>query len=303
MEIRHLRYFLAVATELHFGRAARHLHMSQPPLSARIRDLEHEVGTPLFERTSRGVALTPAGHRFLPAARHAVDAFEQAQRVAGALRARPGRTLHVAITPDTSAATVQDFVAAIDGVTEDPTVRITVEITEASTGEQTDTLHSGRFDLGMLRHPFPGRGLHVEPALATPVGAIMAATHPLAGHDAVSATDLDRYPLVVFPRQMAPGLYDETVAALTALGLQPSTGKHITRLLSALLASDNAIAIRNPGLSITDNLVWRPISDLALTWRTSVVWPVPPTCAAVPLLGAALADALVRHERWCREPA
>lgn len=298
MEIRHLRYFLAVAGELHFGRAARNLHMSQPPLSARIKDLEHEIGTPLFERSPRGVALTPAGHRLLPAARHAVDAFEQAQRLARELRARPGLTLHVAITPDTSPATVQDFAASIGAVTEDSGMALTVEITEASTGEQTDALHTGRFDLGMLRHPFPGRGLHVEPALATPVGAIMARTHPLAEQDTVSAADLDRYPLVVFPRHMAPGLYDETVAALTALGLQPSTGKHITRLLSALLATDNAIAIRNPGLSRTDNLTWRPITDITLTWRTSVVWPVPPASPAVPRLGAALGEALVRHEQW-----
>jgi DNA-binding transcriptional LysR family regulator len=294
MEIRHLRYFLAVATELHFGRAAAQLHMSQPPLSARIKDLEHETGTPLFERSPHGVTLTAAGHRLLPAARHAVEAFEQAQRVARTLRTPQGHTLHVAITPDTSAAAVRHFVSAIGRVGQD----VTVDITEASTGEQCAELHSGRFDLGLLRHPFPARGLHVEPALSTPVGALMATTHPLADQDAVAAADLDRYPLVMFPRRMAPGLYDETVAALAALGLRPDTGKHITRLLHVLLATDDAIAIRPPGLTITESLTWRPVSDLSLTWRTSVVWPLPPANPAVSRLGAALTEALVTHDQW-----
>jgi hypothetical protein len=94
---------------------------------------------------------------------------------------------------------------------------------------------------------------------------------------------------------MAPGLYDETVAAL---GLRPDAGKHFTRLLAALLATDNAIAIRPPGLTMTESLTWRPVSDLSLTWRTSVVWPLPPANPAVPALGAALTEALVTHDQW-----
>ncbi|WP_075022858.1 LysR family transcriptional regulator [Actinomadura madurae] len=293
MEIRHLRYFLAVADELHFGRAARALHMSQPPLSARIKDLEREIGTPLFTRSPRGVALTPAGRALLPSARKAVEAFGEAQRVARKLRARPAAPLRVAITPDTTAAAVRGFTTAVRRAN-----LARVEIVEASTGEQLDALDQGKLDIGLLRHPFPESGLHVEPPLRTPAGAFMGRDHPLARRDALRAADLADYPIVLFPRPMAPGLHDETLAALAAHGLRPSTEMPVTRLLSALLTTENSIAIRQPGMDLSGDLVWLPIDDLQLAWRTSVVWPLPATSLSLPTYAAALSEALLSHDQW-----
>lgn len=88
-----------------------------------------------------------------------------------------------------------------------------------------------------------------------------------------------------------PGCSGGVAETVAALGLRPSAGKHITRLLSALLATDNAIAIRNPGMTITESLTWRPIADLSLTWRTSVVWPLPPANPAVPVRGRGVGPA------------
>ncbi|GAA5039766.1 DNA-binding transcriptional LysR family regulator [Thermocatellispora tengchongensis] len=294
MELRHLRYFLAVADELHFGRAARLLHMSQPPLSARIKDLEREVGTALFERSSKGVTLTAAGIELLPAARQAVEAFDRAQRIAHHLRPEARHVLRVAITPDTSAAALQTFLESVREFQPDTRVAIT----EASTGEQVPALQHGQLDLGLLRHPFPEVGLHVEPALSTPAGALMATTHPLARQSTIRAADLAHYPLVLFPRAMAPGLYDETLASLMAAGLHVRAVKQITRLLGGLLTTDNAVAIRHPGMSFTGDLTWRPIADIPLTWRTSVVWTIPPAIPAVDRFARALAEALIRHDQW-----
>lgn len=291
-----MRYFLAVADELHFGRAARSLHMSQPPLSARIRDLERELGTALFDRSPRGVTLTPAGRELLPSARRAVETFGEAQRVARNLRVRPAAALRVAITPDTSAAAVEAFTVAATrgGATSD------VEIVEASTGGQLEAMERGELDLGLLRHPFPDAGLHVEPPLWTPAGALMSRSHPLAGRSSLRAAELGAYPIILFDRAMAPGLYDETLAALASHGLRPRTGKQVTRLLSALLTTENAIAVRHPGMSLSGNPVWLPVEDLQLVWRTSVAWPLPPRNGSLRDYADALTEALVRHDRWHR---
>lgn len=289
-----MRYFLAVAEHLHFGRAAQALHMSQPPLSARIKDLENEIGTSLFDRSSTGVALTRAGRQLLPTARLAVSTFDQAQHTARNLRSTVGTTLQVGITPDTTPAAIRAFAATAAHL--DP--RISVEVTEANTGEQLAALRTHHLDLGVLRHPFPDAGLHVEPALSTPVGALLSANHPLAEQKSIQIDDLTNYSLVLFPRQMAPGLYDQTLTQLNSHGLHPRSEKTITRLLSGLLTTSDAIAIRQPGMSIPDDLTWRPIPDLDLTWRTSVVWPTPSSIPNMKPFAQALTDALIEHDLW-----
>lgn len=294
MEIRHLRYFLAVAEHRHFGRAAKALHMSQPPLSARIKDLEREIGVALFDRSPSGITLTRAGRKLLPTARIAVDAFDQAQRTGRNLRADLATTLRVGIPPDTTTAAIREFINAAKEINS----HVTVEVTEASTGEQLAALRQRQLDLGILRHPFPSEGLHAEPPLWTPAGALMSSTHELARYDSLDAKHLSGFPIMLFPRQMAPGLYDETLAQLAAHGLHARTERTATRLLSSLLTTSNAIAIRQAGISTTDDLTWRPIRDLDLVWRTSVAWPISPTVPNIRRYAVALVSALARHDRW-----
>jgi DNA-binding transcriptional LysR family regulator len=293
MDVRHLRYFVAVAEELHFGHAALRLHMTQPPLSKRIADLERELGVQLFDRSPRGVALTAHGTRLLPHARKAVAAFDAA---AAAMR-RPARSaarrLLLAFPADTSRAVLTDVCRGLRDAGQD------VEVLEATTGEQQALLADGRIDLGVLRHPYPGAGLWSSRPLRRAIGVIMPANHPLATRAALRLASLRGRTLVMFPREMAPGLYDETLAICRQHGYPPPHIVHAVRLVDGLLVTDNAISFNTEAAANRwPGLVWRPLADQPLAWRTSAV------CrradrdntirAAVPLLLRALRT----HDAW-----
>ncbi len=302
MEVRHLRYFLAVAEELHFSRAAERLHMAQPPLSARIKELERELGQLLFERSPRGVSLTDAGRSLVPLAREAVESFDRALRFRTTDTASATRTLRVGITPDTTPKAIEDFTKSVHAAAPS----LSLEIVEGHSSQQLEQLRRGEIDLGLLRHPFPTNGLHVRPPLSTPVGALMAANHPLAQRRTLFAEDLAPYPLVLFPRAAAPAHYDELLAALATHGLQNAKLRHATRILHALLLTEQAIALRNVGTvhrSDQPDLVWRAIGGHFLSWHTSVVWPAASEHPAVRLGANALTAALVNNDNWLAQEA
>ncbi|BCB75272.1 LysR substrate-binding domain-containing protein [Phytohabitans flavus] len=266
MEIRHLRYFLAVADELHFGRAAERLRMTQPPLSRRIADLEQELGLKLFERGSRGVTLTEHGRRLQQPARRAVAAFD----AAAAAMSRPSRAaaheLRIAFPADTSAAVLTAVAGGLRRT------GLEVELVEATTAEQVQLLREGAIDLGVLRHPFPPQGLCPSRQLRQPLGVIMPADHPLAARSRLRLPDLRGQTLVMFHRAMAPGLYDQTLTICRRHGYRPQRIHHASRIVDGLLVVDAAVsfnveasALRWPGV------VWRPLAQEDLEWRTSVV--------------------------------
>jgi len=297
VDVRHLRYFVAVAEELHFGHAALRLHMTQPPLSKRIADLERELGIRLFDRSPRGVALTGHGTRLLPHARRAVAAFD----VAAAAMRRPARSaarrLLVAFPADTSRAVITEVSRCLRETGQD------IQVLEATTAEQHDLLLDSRIDLGVLRHPYPAAGLWSSRPLRRPIGVIMPADHPLAARPALRLTSLRGRTLVMFPREMAPGLYDETLAICRRNGYLPRHIEHASRLVDGLLVADNAVSFNTPDAAARwPGLVWRPLVDEPLHWRTSAV------CrrvdrddtirAAVPVL----LRALRAHDSWLPAP-
>ena len=147
MDIRHLRYFLAVAEELNFSRAAKRLHMSQPPLSKRISDLESEFGVQLFDRRSKRVVLTPAGQDLVPCARQAVASFDAATTC----------LIRVGFTPDTSVEVLSDLSTTLRGV------GINFELVESTTAEQHALLLNGGLYIGVLFLPFSRKGLWSSP--------------------------------------------------------------------------------------------------------------------------------------------
>jgi len=184
MELRTLRYFVAVAEELHFGRAAARLHMSQPPLSRAIKQLETEVGAALFDRSPAGVTLTPVGAVLLDEARSLLD---QADRVRVRVAAAAGAaTLTVGMLGDSAdpgAARLADAYRRLHP-------RVEVRIREADLTDPTCGLHAGLVDVALTRGPFDETGLTVRALRADPVGALLRADDPLARHGGVKLADL-----------------------------------------------------------------------------------------------------------------
>ncbi|GAB3855755.1 LysR family transcriptional regulator [Dactylosporangium cerinum] len=185
LEVRQLRYFVAVAEELHFGRAAQRLGMAQPPLSRAVRDLERHLGVRLLERTTRQVALTPVGEVFLRDARTALDAVTAAAaRARHAGRPAPG--LRVALKADYDAGLLPRILATYDL---EPTA-LPVEVQLGGRGEQVPALREGRADVALLQSPFDDRGLDLEPLLTEPRLVALAADDPLSARSRLCLADL-----------------------------------------------------------------------------------------------------------------
>ncbi|HET6741532.1 MAG TPA: LysR substrate-binding domain-containing protein [Kribbella sp.] len=184
MELRTLRYFVAVAEELHFGRAAARLYMSQPPLSRAIRLLEADLGTALFHRSASGVSLTPAGAALL---QHARTLLAQAEQVRTRVLAAAGAaTLTVGILSDSTDPDISRLAAAYRKLHPNVDVRIR----ETDLTDPTCGLRAGRVDIALTRGPFDETGLHVQELRSDPVGAVLRADDPLATRDSLVLTDL-----------------------------------------------------------------------------------------------------------------
>src|SRR5512133_18369 len=220
MELRHLRYFVAVAEELHFGRAAARLHIAQPPLSRQIRDLEREVGTPLFERVARGVELTAAGRAFLPEARLTLAQAERAPRTAErAARGEIGR-LRVGFV---EAATYSGILPEVLGFFRMHLPNIGLSLFEMDVLQQAEAFHDGRIDLGILHSTPPDaeRWLRTQAVYADPLVAAVPDTHRVADRRRIALDELAADQFVLFPRQTAPVLYDDVIASCRRAGFSP----------------------------------------------------------------------------------
>jgi DNA-binding transcriptional LysR family regulator len=212
MELRQLRYYVAVAEELHFRRAAARLHMSQPPLSQQIRQLEDELGCRLLTRSRRRVELTPAGEAFLRDARVILADLDGA--VAAARRIDAGQTGRLRIGFVGSALVsllpgiVQRFRAARP--------HVEVELRERSTTEQVAALATGAMDVGFVPLPVDETGLRAEVLLRERTIAALPEGHPCARLRRISLRRLAVEPFVLFPHAQAPGFHDRLITSLTA---------------------------------------------------------------------------------------
>jgi DNA-binding transcriptional LysR family regulator len=218
IELRHLRYFAAVAETLHFGKAAEQLGMAQPPLSQQIKSLERILGYSLFDRTTRGVRLTKVGRYFLERARDTLakmrDDVEAARRLGGGREGILTVGFSGSIMFTVLPRAIKRYRRLYPGVE--------LRLRELVTAEQIPPLLDGTLDLGFLRDGEQRDGLTLEQALREPFVAVLPARHKLAGKAAISPGDLRSEPFVLFARRMGALAFDRTVACCEAEGFRPN---------------------------------------------------------------------------------
>jgi DNA-binding transcriptional LysR family regulator len=232
MELRHFRYFLAVAEERHITRAARRLGMQQPPLSQQIRALEAEIGVALFTRLPRGVALTAAGTAFLAEARRVLAGAEQA--ASRAVLAARGQEGEIAIGFTTSAL-LHPLVTAITGAYAARYRNVTLTLQEGNAADLTDQLAAGSLHAAFLR-AVVSRPLGVDftellaedMLLAVPSGHRLARRRPAQ----VAIADLAAERFILVRRHAAPGMYADVVEECRAAGFEPIIAAEVGRMLS-----------------------------------------------------------------------
>ena len=283
-DLRQLRYFVAVAEELHFGRAALRLHMTQPPLSQTIQALEAALGAPLFARSNRSVALTPAGVALLPEARRILL---QSQALPDLVqRAAAGATGHLSLafvsTADYSVlpTLLREFREAY------PEVHI--DLREATSDVQLDDLVQGRIDAGLLISPLSDKAkaeLDYADVLSEPL--IVAAPQglpALRGRRTVTLSRLGDLPLIIFPRRIAPALHDTILACFHEAGLTPRIAQEaiqmqtIVGLVSAgmgiALVPQSVSNLKRPGVEYKALADQAPVVETGLAWRRDNRSPV-----------------------------
>ena len=267
MELRHLRYFIAVAEERHVTRAAERLGMQQPPLSQQIRALERELDVQLFRRRPRGVELTDAGSALLTEARAILSHIDQA--VAATKRTARGEQGPIAVGFTSSAPFHPVVPRIIRSYRETfPLVALTLE--EGGTMELIDDLRDERIDVAFIRTPIADQeGLVVSPLLQEEMVLALPRTHMLSrgANEAVSLRALAHETFIVYRRNNGPGLYDAIFAACNASGFSPRVGQEAPRIVSTLnlVAAGLGISLVPESLQRMrmDGVVFRRIGGVA----------------------------------------
>ena len=273
MEFRQLRYFLAVANHLHFTRAAEQLGMAQPPLSQQIKNLEREVGAPLFRRLTRGVELTEAGEILKQDAQRLVDAAELALvRVRSAARGQIGRIAlgfagSVVFHPLVARA-VRDFRQRYPSVI--------ISSNEGNSVDLAQRLREGALDAAFIRLPADCTSLKAEKLVEEGMLAVLPASHRLAGADEVALRDLANDSFVMFPRQIGPDLFDSIVGACLAAGFSPQMAQESPQISSTInmAAAGFGIALVPRSLRnvLAEGVTYHPVADASLTSTIALVY-------------------------------
>jgi DNA-binding transcriptional LysR family regulator len=276
LELRQLRYFVMVADELHFGRAAARLHMTQPPLSQAIKALEDGLGAALFLRSRRAVALTAAGQALLPEARRLLaEAGELPELVRRAAAGAAGR-LTLAFVSSADYSVLPPFLRNYRA--RFPLVQIALQ--EATSDLQVDDLLNGRIDAGLLIPPLPDKArseLDYLKVLSEPlILAAPSGLEALRGDGPVHLAELPPLPLIIFPRPIAPALHDAILACWRAAGVTPEIGQQAIQMqtIVSLVSAGMGLALVPQSVSnlMRPGVEYRALADPTPHVETGLAW-------------------------------
>lgn len=271
--MRHLWLFLAVAEEQHFGRAARRLGMSQPPLTEQIQVLEQALKVQLFVRSRRGAQLTPVGQAILPAVRKFAEQMAQLELAVREATAGQTGTLTIGAI---SSAMLEVLPTYLDRLRErHPGVSIAVR--EIDSAQALPGLHSGELDLAFARlHGELGPGIASLPLAQDRLAVALPAVHPLATCPSIRLAELADEPFVMFSRSLSPVYFDSLIAACSAHGFSPRILHDVRSVASqiAFVGCGQGVALVPAGLArmAPDTVVLRPLTERLEVVTTAVAW-------------------------------
>ena len=286
LELRHLRYFVAVAEELHFSRAAQRLRMAQPPLSQQIRKLEEHIGYPLFARNSRMVALTAAGEVLLERSRYLLRRLDEDLETVR----RVGRGEIGTLTVGFIGSAMLTVLPKLIGSYRKRFAKVDLRLRELTTSGLVDAIRRGAVDLGFLRDAGPTEGLLVENVVAERFVAAVSEKHPLANRKRISLIDLKGEPLILFARELGPLAWDKTIALCETSGFRPTIVQDapewltVLRLVSSGLGFSIAPAcvatIKTPGVVCRELMQCPILTNIELARRSDHLNPIMETFLA-----------------------
>ena len=275
MELRHLHYFVAVAEESSFTRAARRLEIAQPPLSRQIHDLEEEVGVRLLERNPRGVFLTDAGRRFLSEVRVVLQHVRQAVDAARQVSSGGIGTVRLGI-----AKGLGDFVSRVVNEYLRLFPSMEIDVRDIASGFQSDAFMEHTIDVGFLRPPVEAPQLVSAPLFQERFSVVLQKTHPLAKHKSLRLEHLAGETFLLIDRHISPGAYDKALQILrreeTLPKIVPTATMPYEEAGAILVSSGKGIYLavgKDPiHPSFADRLVALPLADPSAVIEVHIVW-------------------------------
>jgi DNA-binding transcriptional LysR family regulator len=273
-DLAQLRCFVAVADELHFGRAAERLNMTQPPLSRQIQILERILDVQLVARSSRSVKLTPAGQSFLPEARHILGLAESSALLVKRVARGKAGSLKIGFT----AASAYSYLPRLVATCRDELPDVALSLKEMVSGDQLKRLLSGEIDIGLMRPPLPRAGLGSFRVIAEPMLAALPHNHHLARQPNLKLEQLAAEPFIMYAPYEARYFHDLVVELVSRGGLSPNYVQYLAQIHAIL-----ALVHSEVGVSIVpqaaDNLQFRGVvlkpivlqkpalAELFIVWR------------------------------------
>lgn len=280
MELRHLHYFITVAEELHFSRAAERLHISQPPLSQQIRDLEEELGVKLFERTKRQVNLTEAGKVFLERSYQVLAQLEHAIAVTQQIGRGEIGQLAIGFVDSATYTVLPEILR----VFREQFPAVELRLHEMTTAQQIQALHHKQVDIGIVRSAISESGLSVECLLHESLVLALPETHPFSTQIQLSLSSLADELFILFPAKMGPVFYEQIIHSCQQAGFRPKVAQEAAQMqtIIGLVAAGLGIAIVPASMQNfhRGGVIYRPLQEqipktgLYLTWRQHDFSPV-----------------------------